>query len=112
MCEAQTCDASLQLAILGTLTKGWNIAACRIDPAWCSKTYHEYKLTVHVHLASNTTATNSTNGTHGVHAEQRTVFSSLDAMSSCDTIILVLLLQGYNLHDVHCACMLACVAAS
>ena len=99
----------LQLVILGALLKGYAITRCRVDPALCSTVFHDYSVMVFVQLA-NATAMDSTNATH---VEQRAVLSSLDAMSSCDTIILVLCLQmcpGIP-SDACCACMLACVAA-
>ena len=78
---------------MGALIKGYLILWCRVDPAGCSQLYHEYKVVVNIQLATD--SVNSTNGTHGVHVEERTMFSSLDIMSSCDTIIAVVCLQMY-----------------
>ena len=90
----------LQLAILGALIKGYLISLCRVNPALCSQLNHEYKVVVNVQLATD--STNSTNGTHGVHVEEGTMFSFLDVVSSCDTIILVVCLQMYLcMHYAH-----------
>ena len=92
-CKEHAHATLLQLAILGALMKGYAMTWLRVNPAGCSKLYHEYKVVVNAQLAAD--SSNSTNGTHGVHVEERTMFSSLDAMSSCDTIILVVCLQMY-----------------
>lgn len=91
----------LQLAVLGALTKGWAITQCKVDPVRCTEAFPEYKVVVNIQLASNTTAMN-TNRTDGIHVEQHAVLSSLDAMSSCNTIIVVLCLQMY--HECHSMC--------
>ena len=88
-----------QLAIFGVLLKLFDIGRCKIDPAGCSKRFDEYKWEVSVRRAI-ATATNGTNDTQGIHEEHRNIFSTLDAMSSCDVIILVLCLQMYvAMHD-------------
>ena len=92
-CKEHVPATLLQLAILGALVKGYAMTWCRVNPAGCSQLYHEYKVVVNVQLATG--SLNSTNGTHGVYVEERTMFSSLDIMSSCDTIILVVCLQMY-----------------
>ena len=78
---------------MGALIKGYLISWYRVDPAGCSKLYHEYKVVVNIQLATG--SSNSTNSTHGIHVEERTMFSSLDIMSSCNTIILIVCLQMY-----------------
>ena len=113
-CKEHAPATLLQLAILGALIKGYLIPRCRVNPAGCRKLFHEYKIVVNVQLATDTS--NSTNGTHGVHVEERTMFSSLDIMSSCDTIIAVVCLQMYAHRCMPmvlcCTCMLVCAAAS
>ena len=92
-CKEHAPATLLQLAILAALIKGYLVSRCRVDPAGCSQLYHEYKVVVNVQLAAD--SSNSTNSTHGVHVEERMIFSSLDIMSSCDTIIAVVCLQMY-----------------
>ena len=82
-----------KLALLGSLLKGYVIVWRKVDPAGFGKLFHDYKVEVSVQSA-HTAATNSTNATQGTHQEQRTVLSTLDIMSSCDGIILILCLQA------------------
>ena len=83
----------LQLALLGAVIRSYWIMECKVNPAGCSTIYHDYNITVTVHL-NNTHPANNGSALADV-VQQRAVLSSLDVMSSCDSIICILCLQMY-----------------
>ena len=100
----------LQTALLGAVIKGHVTTQCKINPARCSRIFHDYNITVTVHL-NNTHLANNGSALADV-VQQRAALSSLDVVSSCDSIICILCLQMYAqlyMSILHLACMRPCV---
>ena len=75
----------------GALISGYHLIACKVlDPAKCNSFHHDFRWTVSV-KSSNASASNLTTSID--HAKQHIVFSTIDFMSSCDALIMILCLQ-------------------
>ena len=92
----------LQLAALAVLSKGYTVMYCKVDPVRCHEQYHDYTWWAYYNKTNVTTANISLDVT--TYQVRRPILSAQDLMFSCDSIILVLCLHGYDSRQIGQIC--------